>query len=205
MRHLREFAVTVFVLAVLGVIAGFVWAATAPRTLFVSGPDGDVPADPTTQTLIAADGWFAVVTGLLGLASGIVGHVLSRKRPLPVVVGLAVGGMGASLLTFGVGRVVCLSAPVQLAAGPTGTTTTAHLVLTAHGVLMAWPFLAVGVFFAIEGVLAYRESPLRKPYGGQAPPLFPVFRGAFPPKADLASNSDSSGKGPADPVPESRD
>ena len=43
------------------------------------------------------------------------------------------------------------------------------LDLTAQGVLLAWPVLAVGLFFALEGIAGYRDSPLRRPFGGEDP------------------------------------
>ncbi|SDG81095.1 hypothetical protein SAMN05421505_108103 [Sinosporangium album] len=168
MRDLRDFVAAVLVLALLGVAAGFVWSYAAPRTAYLARPEGAVLADPSTQALIAADGWFAVVTGLLGLICGIAGHILGRERPIAMIAGLTAGGVAASYLTLAVGRLVNLGESIDEATHA-GSVVSQSLTVTAQGVLLAWPLLAVGVFFAIEGVLAYRESPLRKPYGGREP------------------------------------
>ncbi|MER5318949.1 hypothetical protein [Streptosporangium roseum] len=170
MRHARDFAVTVLVLGLLGGAAGVLWSFLAPRPPYVMTKQGPLLADPSTQALIAADGWFAVVTGVLGLVCGAVGYSLSRRgRPIAVVLGLAAGGLLGAYLTLVVGRAVNLGAQSVTAAGPAMTLTPGPLGLTAQGVMCAWPLLAVGLFFALEGVAGYRDSPLRRPFGGQDP------------------------------------
>lgn len=158
MRHLRgnlaTTGVTVLVLAVLGVVAGYVWSMLAPVTRYVLIDGTPHLADPETQTLIEADGWFAVVTGAFGLACGIAGYVLARGRPVEVLVGLAAGGLLAGYVAMLVGGTA--KGGVQ-AAGPSGYTTTTSLDLTAHGVLFAWPLLATAVFWVIEFAVTYND------------------------------------------------
>ncbi|GAA3082560.1 hypothetical protein [Streptosporangium carneum] len=170
MRHARDFAVTVLVLGLLGVVAGVLWSLLAPRPPYAMTGQGPFLADPSTQALIAADGWFAAVTGAVGLACGAVGYSLSRSgRPLAVVLGLAGGGLLGSYLALLVGRVVNLGPANVTASGKTMSLFPGPLDLTAHGVMYAWPTLAVGLFFALEGIAGYRDSPLRRPFGGQDP------------------------------------
>ncbi|MCG5212443.1 hypothetical protein [Streptosporangium sp. KLBMP 9127] len=169
MRQLRDFAVTVLVLAVLGVAAGVAWSAAAPRAPFLVTPEGTRLADPATQALIAADGWFAVVTGAAGLVCGVAGYWLGRRRPLPVLLGLAGGGLVASFLARWIGGVVNLGA--ASVAAPTGagtgggtgggTVTAGALALTATGVLVTWSLLAVSVYGLLAAIGTYGES--RKP------------------------------------------
>ncbi|GAA4226535.1 hypothetical protein FHR32_005858 [Streptosporangium album] len=170
MRHARDFAVTVLVLGLLGVGSGALWSLLAPRPPYVMTKQGPLLADPSTQALIAADGWFAVVTGALGLACGAIGYGLSRRgRPLAVVLGLAAGGLLGGYLTLVVGQAVNLGAGSVTAAGASVSLIPGPLGLTAPGVMCAWPLLAVGVFFGLEGIAGYRDSPLRRPFGGQDP------------------------------------
>ncbi|WP_307845340.1 hypothetical protein [Planomonospora sp. ID67723] len=167
---MRDFAVTVLALGLLGAAAGVLWSLLAPRAPYVVTEQGPVLADPSTQALIAADGWFAVVTGALGLICGAAGYTLSRRgRPLAVLLGLAAGGLLAAYLTLTVGGAVNLGAVTVTAAGPDTPMVPGRLKLTANGVIFAWPMLAAGLFFALEGVAGYRESPLRQPFGGQDP------------------------------------
>ncbi|GGP76930.1 hypothetical protein GCM10010140_00980 [Streptosporangium pseudovulgare] len=171
MRHVRDFAVTVLALAALGVAAGAVWSLLAPRPPYAVTGQGRVLADPTTQALIAADGWFAVVTGVLGVACGVAGYALSRRRrPVAVVLGLAAGGLLGSHLALAAGRALNLGAADVVGSAPAGVQLVpGPLNLTAHGVLYVWPTLAAGLFFALEAIAGYRDSPLRRPFGGEEP------------------------------------
>src|SRR5690606_7669254 len=101
MRHVRDVLVTATILALLGVGAGLIWSAVAPPTRYVVGADGPRLADPGTQTLIAADGLFAVITAGAGLVCGILAYAFAR-RPA-VLLGLAAGGVAASLIAERIG------------------------------------------------------------------------------------------------------
>ncbi|GAA4189681.1 hypothetical protein GCM10023074_05410 [Microbispora amethystogenes] len=158
-RHVRgnlaTVVVTVLVLALLGVVAGYVWSVLAPATRYVIFEGTRQPVDPETQSLIEADGWFAVVTGAFGLASGIVGYVLSRRHPpVEMLVGLAAGGLLAGYVALMAGT--SAKGTVQ-AAGPGGFTTTTSLGVTAYGVLFAWPLLSTAVFWVVEFAVSYRQ------------------------------------------------
>ncbi|MEV4747164.1 hypothetical protein ACFQVD_16800 [Streptosporangium amethystogenes subsp. fukuiense] len=167
MRAVRDFVITVLVLALAGAGAGILWSLAAPRPPYVMTGKGPLLADPSTQALIAADGWFAVITGVLGLVCGVIGYGVSRGgRPLPVVVGLAAGGLLGAHLTLLVGEAANLGAVSVVASGSSVPLVPGPLALTARGVLYAWPTLAAGAFFVLEGVAGYRDSPLRHPFGG---------------------------------------
>ncbi|WP_327045154.1 hypothetical protein OG320_25980 [Microbispora sp. NBC_01189] len=159
MRHVRgnlaTVVVAVLVLALLGAIAGYVWSVLAPATRYVIVEGMRKPIDPETQSLIEADGWFAVVTGAFGLASGIAAYVLSRRHPpVEVLVGLAAGGLLAAYVALLAGT--SAKGTVQ-AAGPGGFTTTTSLGVTAYGVLFAWPLLSTAIFWVVEFAVSYRQ------------------------------------------------
>ncbi|MFI7613002.1 hypothetical protein ACIBP6_17405 [Nonomuraea terrae] len=166
-REVRAFAVTVLTLAALGVAAGLLWSGVTPRAPYQVTEQGPTLADPTTQALIAADGWFAVITGGLGLLCGGVAWFIGRRWMLAVLLGLCAGGVAASFLTLWTGSTFTIgSVVVQAAAVPGIKVVPGALKLTAPGVLVSWPLLAVGFFTLLEGMHGYRESPLRQPYGG---------------------------------------
>ncbi|WP_240506146.1 hypothetical protein [Thermoactinospora rubra] len=169
LREVRAFAVTVAALsvlgAVLGVPAGLAWSWAAPRAPYVRTGSGLVLADPMTQALIAADGWFAVITGGLGLAGGVAVWLLARRRGVAAVLGLCVGGLAGAFVAYGVGTRFTVGSVTVAAAAPGAQVVPGALVLTAPGVLVSWAFLAVAAFGVLEGVAAYRRSPLRRPYG----------------------------------------
>jgi hypothetical protein len=165
-RQVRAFAVTVLVLAALAILAGLLWSWLSPRAPYTVTPQGTVLADPTTQALISADGWFAAITGGLGLICGAVAWFASRRVPLAVVLGLCAGGVLGAFLTLWIGSTFTLGVvTVEAAAAPGMKIVPGSLRLTAEGVLVFWPLLAVGVFALLEGMHGYQESPLRKPYG----------------------------------------
>ncbi|MBF8188695.1 hypothetical protein ITP53_23780 [Nonomuraea sp. K274] len=165
-REVRAFAVTVLTLATLGVAAGLVWSGLSPRAPYQVTEQGPVLADLSTQALIAADGWFAVITGGLGLLCGGVAWFAARRWMLPVLLGLCAGGVAGALLTLWVGSTFTIGAVmVEAAAAPGVKIVPGALKLTASGVLVSWPLLAVGLFGLLEGMHGYRESPLRHPYG----------------------------------------
>ncbi|MEV4798914.1 hypothetical protein AB0K18_02775 [Nonomuraea sp. NPDC049421] len=170
-REVRAFAVTVLTLATLGAAAGLLWSGLTPRAPYqVVGQGEPVLADPTTQALIAADGWFAVITGGLGLVCGGVAWFIARRWMLPVLLGLCAGGVLAAFLTLWIGSsvtigAVTVEAAVAANAAPGVSIVPGALELTARGVLVCWPLLAVGFFALLEGMHGYRESPLRQPYG----------------------------------------
>jgi hypothetical protein len=171
-RHLRDFVLTVGVLAALGAAAGLIWSMVAPRTPYVVTGSGPRLADPMSQAIIAADGWFALITGVAGLACGVAAYLLARRgRPIALLAGLAAGGLLAGRLTLGVGT--SLDGTTVQAAAPGGAavgSTFGVLTVTAAGVLLCWPLIAVAVFGILESTDGYRDSPMRKPYGGQDPP-----------------------------------
>ncbi|MEV5891043.1 hypothetical protein [Nonomuraea fuscirosea] len=169
-REVRAFAVTVLTLAALGVAAGLLWSGLTPRAPYQVTERGTVLADPTTQALIAADGWFAVITGGLGLLCGGVAWFSGRRWMLPVLLGLCAGGALASFLTLWTGSTFTIGAvTVEAAATPGVKVVPGALKLTASGVMVSWPLLAVGFFGLLEGMHGYRDSPLRQPYGGLGP------------------------------------
>ncbi|MGN9839427.1 hypothetical protein ACTMTI_15030 [Nonomuraea sp. H19] len=165
-REVRAFAVTVLTLAALGAAAGLLWSGVSPRAPYQVTADGTVLADPSTQALIAADGWFAVITGGLGLLCGGVAWFAARQWMLPVLLGLCAGGVLGAFLTLWVGSAVTIGAvTVEAAVVPGAKIVPGALQLTASGVLVSWSLLAVGFFGVLEGMHGYRESPLRHPYG----------------------------------------
>ncbi|MER6947825.1 hypothetical protein ABT294_27705 [Nonomuraea sp. NPDC000554] len=161
---------TVLTLAALGVLAGLLWSWLSPRAPYQVTAQGPVLADPTTQALIAADGWFAVITGGLGLVCGAVAWFVGRQDRLSMLVGLCAGAVLGAFLTLWVGSTFTLGVvTVEAAAAPGTKVVPGALKLTAEGVLVSWPLLAVGLFTLLEGMHGYRESPLRRPYAGEQP------------------------------------
>ncbi|SCG37558.1 Protein of unknown function [Micromonospora halophytica] len=103
-------AVTVLGLTALGVPLGLLWAAVAPDTPVVKTADGAVYGQPQPEQPVAADGWFS----LLGLGFGVLAAiglwVVLRRRRGPAVLGAtALGGLGAALVAWQLGRRIGLA------------------------------------------------------------------------------------------------
>lgn len=168
-REVRAFAVTVLVLAALAVPAGLLWSWLSPRAPYQVTGEGTVLADPSTQALIAADGWFAVITAGLGLVCGALGWLIGRRTPVAMLLALCAGGVLGAFLVRWIGSTFTLGAVTVAAAAPGTKVVAGTLSLKASGVMVAWPLVGVAMFGLLEGMHGYRESPLRQPYGGQPP------------------------------------
>ncbi len=140
---------TVAVLAALGIVAGRLWSMVAPRTPYLGTPEGLRLADPVTQALIAADGWFVVITGGAGLLCGIAAFVFARR--VGVLCGLCAGGLLAAVIARWSGTDLRGWAPVGRAAAD-ALPKLDGLGVTAQGALLAWALAAVAAFGALETV-----------------------------------------------------
>lgn len=141
------------VLAVLGVPAGLVWSAIAPRARLIAvAPGQAVLADPESTAYIAADGRFAVLTMVVGVVAAIVTYALvGRRHGTAAAVGLAVGGVLGSVAAWQTGRLPTLDTYHHaLHAAGAGAHLTAPLTLHARGVLVLGALAAVAAFGLIE-------------------------------------------------------
>jgi len=149
--------------ALLGVAAGFLWSAVAPRALVVVlSPDTPYAVNPETSAYIAADGWFTLLTVVGGVISGALGYVLAvRRHGAVAMAGVLVGGAVAALLAKWIGQQSGASAySHSLAAGPPGVLLREPLMLGGWGALAFWPLAAGLVAGGIEAVIVLRERRL---------------------------------------------
>jgi hypothetical protein len=151
-------------ITVLGVPIGLLWVALAPRTAYQVAGGKALLAEPESQTLIAADGWFAVLTAAVGLLCGLAAYVLAgRVGELGLLAGIAAGGAAAAIVAWRLGHLIGLGAYQHaLRTSADGTLVRAPLTLHALGVVLAWPLTAVVVFGLLEAMdVAGRESRAR--------------------------------------------
>ena len=67
--------------AVLGIAAGLIWAAVAPRPLLQEVARGEAELiNAETTAYIVADAWFALITAVGGLITGIFGYRILVRR-----------------------------------------------------------------------------------------------------------------------------
>jgi len=128
--------------ALLGVVAGFLWAMAAPRPLLVmTGPGGPAVINAETSAFIAGDGWYCFICLAGGLISGLFGYLLAVRRHGPVaMIMVLVSALAAALITLWIGEHVGLASYHHLLATlPAGTRLRGALSLRARSAIAVWP------------------------------------------------------------------
>jgi len=178
-RAVRTWAVTTAIIALLGVPAGVLWAQISPQVTYIVIEGQPVLADPEGQGPITVDGRFALIAAAAGLACGIVAYARGgRGNDVPLLLGLAAGGLAASLLAWRLGGQFGLEAFQDAVRGaPDGRTATGAARLRATGIVVFWPVLAVGVYGLLE--LVVRRLPAGDRGEGGPGQADKVVRGEF--------------------------
>jgi hypothetical protein len=134
-------------------VAGLIWAAVAPRPLLQEIARGEAELiNAETTAYIVADAWFALITAVGGLITGILGYrVLVRRSGAAATAGLVLGAVAAALLALWVGNNIGLGTYNHLlASSPAGTIFHSSLALGAKSTLAFWPLCTSGVILIAE-------------------------------------------------------
>ena len=148
----------------LGIVAGLIWAAMAPRAVLqvvAPGEAGVVNAE--TSAYIVADAWFCLIAAIGGLITGILGYrFLVRRTGWTAAAGLVLGAVAAALLALWIGGNIGLGTYNHLlATSPNGTFFHESLALGAKSALAFWPLLT-------SAVILLAESGARRPAASAA-------------------------------------
>lgn len=142
-------AVLLVVLAVLGLLVGFVWAHVAPRATFTVVDTVQKLAqqnDPESEAQVGVDGWFALIGAGVGLVTGFVGWRWRAARGPFLIVALAVASLVGAVVAWRFGLWVGRH-PTHQELRPIfdrkGATFTPAITLRAKGVLLFQPIGAV--------------------------------------------------------------
>ena len=139
----------------LGVAAGLIWAAVAPRALLQEvGPGEAQVVNAESSAFILADAWFCLIAAIGGVITGIAGYrLLVRREGWLATAGLVLGAVAASLLMLWTGENVGLGTYNHLlAASPDGAFFRASLALGAKSALAFWPGLtSLIILLAVYG------------------------------------------------------
>jgi hypothetical protein len=151
-RQVRIAVVTAVILAVLGALAGLLWAAISPHVKYVSIGGRALLVDPESPAVIGTDGRFALITAGLGLVCGVVAYLLGgRGNDLALVAGLVVGGVVAALIAWRVGHLIGLETFHRMVrAGDQRKVFNGPADLSARGVLVCWAFVALVTYWLLE-------------------------------------------------------
>lgn len=144
-----------------GLLVGLVWWLVTPLTELEKRATGVFSVGGDPETSIAADGWFAVIGLVAGVAAALLAATLFRASRLGALLGLTVGGLLGSVVAWRFGVLLGPESASESAAGAkVGDRFAGPLELSAIGVLLAWPTAAVIAYFAaVAGV----ESAAPKP------------------------------------------
>ena len=140
--RLAAFAAALAGSAVLGVAAGLIWAALAPRALLQEVGHGEAQlVNAESSAFILADAWFCLIAALGGVVTGVLGYrLLVRRAGWIATAGLVLGAVVASLLALWTGENIGLGTYHHLlATSPDGTLFRASLSLGAKSALVFWP------------------------------------------------------------------
>lgn len=137
----------VLVTLLLGVAAGFLWAAVAPRPhLVMTGPGAAQVTSAESTAFIGGDGWYCLICLAGGIISGVIGYLLAVRGHHPVGMALVLlSGLGAGLITLWIGQHSGQAGYHHLLSTlPAGRHLSASLSLGARSALALWP-LAAGI------------------------------------------------------------
>ncbi len=171
--------------ALLGVAAGFIWSAVAPRPLLIVVARGSADVvNPETSAFILADVWFTVLILIGGVISGLLGYLYAVRRYGPAaMLSVLLGALAAALIARWIGEqsgaatfhhLLIVSRP--------GTLLRASLELGGVGALAFWPLAAGVTAGGIEAVRYFRERrSLANQAGHRAGSRFPTASTPVPP------------------------
>ncbi|MDI3422413.1 hypothetical protein [Streptomyces luteolus] len=173
-RELIQAALVAVVLTVSGALLGLLWGQLAPRVPLVADEKAVFLKEIEGEQAIGADGTFILLALGFGLVSGIVVFLLRRRGGIPLVVGLALGGLLASVVAWRLGLLLGPGDDVVARAkevGP-GVAFDAPLELNSLGSLLAWPIAALAVHLGLTALFGPRdpEPPLGPYHGWPAEP-----------------------------------
>ncbi|MFB7270203.1 DUF2567 domain-containing protein [Streptomyces sp. NPDC056244] len=157
--ELRQAVVVLVAVAVSGVALGLLWLWLAPRVPLISDATAVFLKDTEGEEAIAADGVFLLLALGFGAVSGALVFLFRRRGGIPLVLGLALGGLLGAVLAWKVGTWLGPTPDVvaHAKAAGTGATFDAPLELNAKGALLGWPVAALVVHLALTGLFGPRD------------------------------------------------
>ncbi len=170
--EVRDAAVITVAVALAGVLLGVLWWWLAPHVPLVADDSAVYLKDTEGEQAIGVDGTFTLLALGFGVVSAAVVFLVRRRGGVPLVVGLAVGGLLGSLLAWRLGVYLGPTQNVVAHAKAVGkgVTFSAPLKLGAKGALLAWSLGALVVHLGLTALFGPRDpDPYESPYSAFPP------------------------------------
>jgi hypothetical protein len=176
-RALLTAVIFVIAGALLGLVAGAIWAAAAPRVVYQTyslNPPTAYAINPETNAFIAADGIYSFIALGGGALLGLAGYVFGVRRygPLPLA-GVVLGSLAAAFIARWLGPQLTGSGTFNnvLGSSKPGALLRAPIALGAQGALAFWPVAAALVAGGLELMIGRGARHQRVRAGGRSPGL----------------------------------
>jgi len=146
------------VLAVVGAVVGLVWWWLAPVAQVRIESDGGYFVDPDPESYIASDMWFAGLSLVAGVLTGVLLWRYVRRSAVAGVVGMAAGGALGALLGAWLGARFGHVDPASVRGLPVGSVVHVSLDVQATAVLFVLPVAALTGWIVRDLVHDFRTS-----------------------------------------------
>ncbi|WP_432251974.1 ABC transporter permease [Streptomyces sp. HNM1019] len=157
--ELVQASLVAIAVAVSGVLLGLLWLWLAPKVPLVSDGSAVYLKNSEGEDAVGADGMFTLLGLAFGAVSAIIVFLLFRHGGIALVIGLAVGGVLASVIAWRLGVWLGPTSDVVAHAKAVGKGVTfdGPLKLGAKGALLAWSVAAMVVHLALTGLFGPRD------------------------------------------------
>ncbi|WUH94022.1 ABC transporter permease [Streptomyces sp. NBC_00433] len=196
LSEVRRGALVALLVTVCGIALGLLWLWLSPRVPLVSDGKAVYLKDTEGEEAIGGDGTFALIAAGLGVLTAAVVFWRYRRGGVGVVLGLAAGGVLASVVGWRLG--VWLGPDTDIVAHATAVgpkvVFDAPLELRAKSALVAWSVAAMIVHLALTSAFGPRDpaEPSKSadssgpywPPGPTSPPPPPAAHPHTPPPHD---------------------
>ncbi|MEV6129832.1 ABC transporter permease [Streptomyces violaceusniger] len=157
--ELVQASLVAIAVAVSGVLLGLLWLWLAPKVPLVSDGTAVYLKNSEGEDAIGADGVFTLLALAFGAVSALIVFLLFRHGGIALVIGLAIGGVLASVIAWRLGLWLGPTSDVVAHAKEVGKGVTfdGPLKLGAKGALLAWSVAAMVIHLALTGLFGPRD------------------------------------------------
>lgn len=168
LRDVRDGVITAVATTVCGVALGLLWVWLAPRVPLISDGTAVYLKDSEGEQAIGADGWFTLLSLGFGALAAAVAFWRRRGGGVPLVIGLAAGGLLAAVVGWRLGVWLGPTGDVVAHARQVGVGKVfyAPLQLRAKGALLAWPIASMAAFAALTSAFGPRDPQVEPHWDG---------------------------------------